>query len=87
LPIIASGGIQDGIDVAKCVALGATAVGFAGAFLRAAVQDGSEGVVELARIFTDQLRVAMFASGAADLSALAQTPLYTSYDQLLKENS
>ena len=87
LPIIASGGIQDGIDVAKCISLGATAVGFAGAFLRAAVQDGSEGVVELARIFTDQLRVAMFASGAATLPALAQTPLYTSYDQLLKENS
>jgi isopentenyl-diphosphate Delta-isomerase len=83
LPIIASGGIGDGIDVAKCIALGATAVGFAGDFLRAAVSGGSEAVIELAGILTGQLRVAMFTSGVADLPTLAQTPLYTSYDQLL----
>jgi isopentenyl-diphosphate Delta-isomerase len=86
LPIIASGGIGDGIDVAKCIALGATAVGFAGDFLRAAVSGGSEAVVELADILTGQLRVAMFTSGVADLPALAQTPLYTSYDQLLDQS-
>ena len=45
LPIFASGGIRNGIDVAKCIALGASLVGFAGDFLRAAVSDGVRGVV------------------------------------------
>ena len=79
LPIFASGGIRDGIDVAKCIALGATVVGLAGDFLRAADGDGVAGVVELAETITDELRVAMFCAGVADLEALAQTPLHTSF--------
>ena len=92
LPIFASGGINDGIDVAKSIALGADLAGFAGHFLRAAagdrqsfedsgqvVGDAVAAVVELAETITDELRVAMFASGAADLKALAKTPLYTSF--------
>jgi isopentenyl-diphosphate Delta-isomerase len=78
LPILASGGIRDGIDVAKCIALGATAVGFAGDFLRAAVADGVDGVVETAQILTRQLQVAMFCSAAADLESLAKTKLLSS---------
>jgi isopentenyl-diphosphate Delta-isomerase len=80
LPILASGGIRDGIDVAKCIALGATAVGFAGDFLRAAVKDGVGGVVEMAQILTRQLRVAMFCSGAGNLEALARTKLLTEFE-------
>lgn len=76
LPIIASGGIRNGIDVAKCIALGASAVGFAGEFLRAAVNGGVEGVIETAGMITDELRVAMFSSGAGDIAALASQPLY-----------
>lgn len=79
LPIFASGGVKTGIDVAKCVALGATLAGLAGDFLRAADQGGAEGVIELAETITDELRVAMFASGAADLDQLAQTPLHTQF--------
>ena len=75
LPIFASGGIRNGIDVAKCVALGANLVGFAGEFLRAADKGGVPGVIELANTLTDELRVTMFASGAGSLAALAQTPL------------
>ena len=75
LPVFASGGIRNGIDVAKCIALGANLVGFAGEFLRAADKGGVEGVVELAGAITDELRVAMFCSGAGDLPALAQTSL------------
>nr|MBP7592692.1 alpha-hydroxy-acid oxidizing protein [Chloroflexota bacterium] len=75
LPVFASGGIRNGIDVAKCIALGANLVGFAGEFLRAADKGGVEGVVELAGAITDELRVTMFCSGAGDLPALAQTSL------------
>jgi isopentenyl-diphosphate delta-isomerase len=76
LPIIASGGIRNGIDVAKCIALGAQIAGQAGDFLRAAVQDGVEGVIDTAGALSDELRITMFGSGAADISSLAETPLY-----------
>jgi isopentenyl-diphosphate delta-isomerase len=79
LPIYASGGIRNGIDVAKSIALGASLVGLAGEFLRAADKAGVDGVVELAETITDELRVAMFVSGAANLSALAKTPLHTHF--------
>jgi isopentenyl-diphosphate delta-isomerase len=78
-PIFASGGIRNGIDVAKCIALGATLVGFAGQFLRAADKGGVEGVVEMAETITDELRIAMFCSAAADLKALMSTPIHSNY--------
>ncbi len=76
LPLFASGGIKTGIDVAKCIALGASLVGLAGDFLRAADAGGVNGVMELAQTLTDELRIAMLCAGAADLSVLAATPLY-----------
>lgn len=79
LPIIASGGIKNGIDVAKCIALGARLVGFAGDFLRAAHTGGVDGLVELAHTITDELRITMFGSGASDLAALSETQLYTEF--------
>jgi isopentenyl-diphosphate delta-isomerase len=79
LPVFASGGIRNGIEVAKCIALGATLVGLAGDFLRAADRDGVSGVLELAGTISDELRVTMFCSGAADLNALSQTPLHTQF--------
>jgi len=82
LPVFASGGIRDGIDAAKCVALGASLVGLAGEFLRAADRDGVEGVVELAGTITQELRVAMFCAAAGDLPALAQTPLHKSFQKI-----
>jgi isopentenyl-diphosphate delta-isomerase len=74
LPVFASGGLRDGVDVAKCVALGASLCGFAGMFLRAAAQS-SEALDETVGVLIRQLRIAMLASGAADLDALRQTPL------------
>ena len=87
LPIFASGGIKNGIDVAKSIALGAQVAGLAGDFLRAADEFGSQGVVELAGAITDELRVAMFCSGVAELRGLANTPLYRNFDQLLDDSS
>ncbi len=86
LPIFASGGIKNGIEVAKAIALGAQVAGLAGDFLRAADEFGPQGVVELARAITDELRVTMFCSGAASLDALAHIPLYQSQDELLLES-
>ncbi|HHN93924.1 MAG TPA: type 2 isopentenyl-diphosphate Delta-isomerase [Anaerolineae bacterium] len=74
LPIIASGGIRDGIQIAKSIALGAVACGVAGPFLRAAVES-TAAVLEGIAVLVEQLRIAMFAVGAGDIAALRQTPL------------
>lgn len=69
LPVIASGGLRDGIDVAKCIALGASLAGLAGPFLKAA-NESQAAVDELIRVLLAQLRIAMFCSGARDLASL-----------------
>jgi len=74
LPIIASGGIRDGIQMAKAIALGAAACGIAGPFLRAASQS-TAAVAELIATLVAQLRIAMFAAGAADIPALQNAPI------------
>ena len=72
LPLIASGGIRDGIQIATAVALGAAACGIAGPFLRAASRS-TAAVAELIATLVAQLRVAMFAAGAANIQALQRT--------------
>lgn len=79
LPILASGGLKNGIDIAKCISLGADLGGIAGDFLRAAVSGGTDAVVKLARTITQELRIAMFAAGAPDLSALRETKLVPAF--------
>lgn len=77
LPIIASGGLRDGIDVAKCIALGAAAAGMAGPFLKAAAvstEAVSEAITEITRV----LRIAMFCAGAGSIPELQATPLLKS---------
>ncbi|NOZ49377.1 MAG: type 2 isopentenyl-diphosphate Delta-isomerase [Chloroflexi bacterium] len=71
LPLFASGGLRSGIDIAKVVALGADLGGMAGPFLRAAVQSQAAVAAEIAAVVLE-LRVAMFATGAANLAALRQ---------------
>ncbi len=61
--LVASGGIRDGIDVAKALALGADLVGIAGPFLRAAA-DSLDAAHDLARELIETLRIAMFCTGA-----------------------
>ena len=69
LPIFASGGLRDGIDIAKCIALGADLAGLASPFLRAA-SESADAVDQLIRELTTQLRVAMLCTASADLMSL-----------------
>lgn len=71
--VIASGGLRTGLDAAKCLALGADAVGFAAPLLKAAVVS-RRAVDERLRGIIEGLRIAMFCVGAATLTDLAGTP-------------
>ncbi|GAB4522135.1 MAG: type 2 isopentenyl-diphosphate Delta-isomerase [Anaerolineales bacterium] len=70
IPVFASGGLKDGVDVAKCLALGATLGGMAGPFLKAAAIS-TQAVLESIRLLEAQLRIAMFAAGARTPASLA----------------
>ena len=74
LMVIASGGLRNGVDVAKCLALGARLGGMAGPLLKAAAQS-VEATLQVIDDLRREIRVCMFASGAKDLSALNETVL------------
>jgi isopentenyl-diphosphate delta-isomerase len=74
LPIIASGGIRNGVEIAKSIALGASLAGMAGPFLKAAAQS-PEAVLQVIDRITTEIRIAMFASGARNLKALREIQL------------
>jgi isopentenyl-diphosphate delta-isomerase len=71
IPVIASGGIRNGIDVAKALALGATMAGMASPFLKAA-SESAEAVAEEIELISQQLRIACFASGARNVAQLRE---------------
>jgi isopentenyl-diphosphate delta-isomerase len=74
LTVFASGGLRNGIDIAKCVALGARLGGMAGPFLKAAalsLEDTLRMMDEVRR----EIKICMFAAGAANLDELQNTPL------------
>jgi isopentenyl-diphosphate delta-isomerase len=73
LPIIASGGLRNGLDIAKTIALGAGLGGMAGPFLKAAMIS-AEAVLEAIEVTTTELRATMFCIGAASLGELHNTP-------------
>lgn len=72
--IFASGGLRNGIEIAKCIALGARLGGMAGPFLKAA-SHSTEMTVQTILEVSRELRVCMFAAGAGSLTDLQQTPL------------
>jgi isopentenyl-diphosphate delta-isomerase len=70
MTIFASGGIKDGLDIAKCIALGATLGGMAGNFLKAAAIS-TEKAIEMMKLTKKQIEVTMFVAGAGTLEGLA----------------
>lgn len=73
-PLIASGGLRNGVEIAKAMAMGANIAGFAGPFLKAA-NVSTDAVTALIEEIQLELRVTMFAAGAANIMELSQTPL------------
>ncbi len=68
-PLIASGGIRNGLEAAKALALGANLVGLAYPLLEPAMQ-GTREVIEFLQQFLSEIRIAMFLTGSKTLSDL-----------------
>jgi isopentenyl-diphosphate delta-isomerase len=65
--IFASGGLKDGMDIIKCIALGATMGGMAGEFLKAAAASKKK-TAELIQLTKKQIQVTMFAAGIGKMN-------------------
>jgi isopentenyl-diphosphate delta-isomerase len=74
LLIFASGGLRSGVDIAKCIALGAALGGMASPFLKAASRSLDDTVQTITEI-RKEIQVCMFASGAGNIKQLQQVPL------------
>ncbi|MEM2341469.1 MAG: type 2 isopentenyl-diphosphate Delta-isomerase [Candidatus Bathyarchaeia archaeon] len=74
LPVIASGGIRSGLDIAKSIALGASLAGIARPILVAASKSYEETEKTLCTLI-NQLRNVMFLVGANSIEKLRNVPL------------
>ncbi|MGI8916675.1 MAG: type 2 isopentenyl-diphosphate Delta-isomerase [Chloroflexota bacterium] len=74
LPIVAGGGIRNGVDIAKALAMGADLASVAHPFLEPATRS-TQAVVDRIDQFVFELRLAMFATGSPNLAALRRAPL------------
>jgi len=74
LGLIASGGLRDGLDIARSLRLGANMSAMAQPFLQPALES-TDAVIEKIEIFREQLRWAMFLTGSANLKRLQSAPL------------
>lgn len=73
LPIIATGGVRHGLDAARALALGATAVGL-GRVAIATAQRGVGALVDELEAVLDELRTAMVLTGARRPGELVRRP-------------
>lgn len=69
VPLVASGGVRDGVHVAKALALGADLAGIALPFLRAA-EESEAAVVAFVDELVATLRIALFATGSRTVGEL-----------------
>jgi isopentenyl-diphosphate delta-isomerase len=74
IPVIASGGLRNGSDIAKALALGASLASVSQPVLQPAIEGAAETECLLARLM-EELRNAMFLVGAQNVEQLAKAPL------------
>ena len=74
LPIIASGGVRSGTDIAKALALNADLASIVQPILQTAVKGTTETEQKL-QCLIEELRNVMFLTGVEKISDLANTPV------------
>ena len=74
MPLVASGGVRSGLDVAKAIALGARVAAIARPLLAPAL-DSADAVEAVLASVIEELRLAMHLVGVADVAALATVRL------------
>jgi len=70
IDIIASGGIRNPLDVVKCLALGAKAVGVSKTFLEILVNDGKEALIDEIEKWKKELQFLMILMNAKNIDEL-----------------
>ncbi|ADU30114.1 type 2 isopentenyl-diphosphate Delta-isomerase [Evansella cellulosilytica] len=73
--VLATGGIQTSLDIAKSLALGASAVGMAGQVLKWITEFDEEYTIKNLNLMLDELRLIMTAVGATNINMLQQVPI------------
>jgi isopentenyl-diphosphate delta-isomerase len=68
--MIGSGGVRDGVDIAKCIRLGAQMTALAQPFLAPALES-SQAVIDKIEVLQEQLRWTMFLTGSQNINALS----------------
>jgi isopentenyl-diphosphate delta-isomerase len=74
LPIIATGGVRTGLDIAKSIALGASAASAALPFVGPALE-GEKTVINVLSRMLDEFKAAMFLCGCANIQDLRNAPV------------
>ncbi|TWT28303.1 type 2 isopentenyl-diphosphate Delta-isomerase [Planomicrobium sp. CPCC 101110] len=72
--VLASGGIQNALDILKAFILGADAAGLAGSFLKIAMEKGEKELIAEIQALHEDLAMMMTALGAKSLPELAHCP-------------
>jgi isopentenyl-diphosphate delta-isomerase len=70
LPIIATGGVRSGVDIAKSIVLGADVCGIALPFLKIIKKEGKEGVEMYIDKLQKELKIAMILTGSKNIEEL-----------------
>ncbi len=73
VPLIASGGLRDGMEIAKAIALGADLAGLAFPFLQAA-SESETAIDELIELLIAEIKIVLFCTGNANLAKLKRSP-------------
>lgn len=74
--IIASGGIRDGLDIAKALCLGADFTASAQPVIKAVVKEGKEGLESLYQKWVKQLKITLCLTGCEQVDQLSLRHLY-----------
>lgn len=69
IPLIASGGVRNGLEVAKLLALGADMVGLAYPFLKAATSS-FQALEDLVNLLNAEIKTVLFCTGSKDIESL-----------------